>query len=135
MLDFFEFQLRPPALYKIGLAGEIGHESSNLGAQRALIVTDTGVLSAGLIGRTRDGISGSIEIAGLFSEITPNSSVAMVEHGAAYAREQRADLLIAIGGGSAIDTAKAMRILISEGGNLRDYEGYNLLNRALVPMI
>src|SRR4051794_27414365 len=110
MLDFFEFQLRPRVLYKVGLAGEIGHEIANLGAQRALIVTDAGVLNAGLIDRVRAGISGSIEIAGVFSDIAPNSSVATVERGAAYAREQSADLLIAIGGGSAIDTAKAMRI-------------------------
>lgn len=44
-------------------------------------------------------------------------------------------MLIAVGGGSAIDTAKAMRILLTEGGALYDYQGANLLTRPLFPMI
>jgi alcohol dehydrogenase len=71
----------------------------------------------------------------VFTDVPANSSVAVVERGAAYAREQGADLIVAIGGGSPIDTAKAMRILLTEGGALHDYEGYNLLERPLVPMV
>ncbi|HEU5089638.1 MAG TPA: iron-containing alcohol dehydrogenase, partial [Roseiflexaceae bacterium] len=55
--------------------------------------------------------------------------------GAALARQAGADVLIAIGGGSPIDTAKAMRILLSEGGTLLEHQGYNLLTRALLPMV
>jgi alcohol dehydrogenase class IV len=135
MVDFFEFQLRPRVLYKAGLVAEVGHEIASLGAQRALIVADEGVLRAGLLDRVRAGLAGSVEIAGVFSDVPPNSSVDVVERGAAYAREQGADLIVAVGGGSPIDTAKAMRILLTEGGGLHDYEGYNLLSRPLVPMV
>jgi len=135
MIEFFEFQLRPRVLYKAGLVDELGHEIAGLGAQRALIVSDQGVARAGLLDRVRAGLQGRIEIAGVFDEVPLNSSVAVVERGAAIAREQRADLIVAVGGGSPIDTAKAMRILLTEGGRLHDYEGYNLLARPLMPMV
>jgi alcohol dehydrogenase class IV len=134
MIDFFEFQSRPRVLYKVGLVDELGHEVESLGT-RAVIVTDEGVARAGLLDRVRDGLASGIEVAGVFSEVPANSSVAVVDRGAAYAREQGADLIVALGGGSPIDTAKAMRILLSEGGSLHDYEGYNVIERPLIPMV
>jgi alcohol dehydrogenase class IV len=135
MSDFFEFQLRPRVIYKSGLVGELGHEMSALGARRALLVTDEGVVRSGLLDRVRAGLQQSVEIAGVFADVPPNSSVTFVERGAEYAREQAADILVAIGGGSPIDTAKAMRILLTKGGRLHDYEGYNLLDHPLTPMV
>src|SRR5262245_27144452 len=135
MIDFFEFQLRPRVVYKAGLVDDIGPEIANLDAQRALIVGDEGVARAGLLDRVRAGMDGSIAVAGIFAEVPQNSSVAAVERGAAYARECAADLIVAVGGGTPIDTAKAIRLLLTEGGRLQDYEGYNLLTRPLVPMV
>jgi alcohol dehydrogenase len=133
MIDFFEFQSRTRVLYKSGLVNELGHEAGRLGT-RVLIVADQGVAQAGLLDRVRVGL-GDVAVVGVFAEVPPNSSVAVVERGAAYAREVGADLLVAVGGGSPIDTAKAIRILLTEGGKLHDYEGYNVLERPLVPMI
>jgi alcohol dehydrogenase class IV len=135
MIDFFEFQLRPRVLYKAGLVDDIGPEIAYLGAQRALIVADAGTASAGLLDRVRAGLERSTTIAGIFTDVPHNSSVAAVTRGAEVARECAADLIVAVGGGSPIDTAKAMRILLTEGGRLQDYEGYNLLTRPLTPMI
>src|SRR5687768_7530095 len=135
MIDFFEFQLRPRVLYKAGLVDDIGPEIAYLGAQRALIVADEGTARAGLLDRVRAGLERSTTIAGIFTDVPPNSSVAAVTHGADYARECGADLIVAVGGGSPIDTAKAIRILLTEDGHLQDYEGYNLLTRPLTPMI
>jgi alcohol dehydrogenase class IV len=135
MIDFFEFQLRPRVLYQAGLVRDLSEEMAHLGATRALIVADEGVGRAGLLDRVRAGIEGSVEVVGVFDAVPQNSSVAVVERAAAYAQEQGADLIVAVGGGSPIDTAKAMRILLTEGGRLHDYEGYNLLTRPLVPMV
>src|ERR1700752_5294776 len=135
MVDFFDFHLRPRVLYKAGLVAEAGHELVHLGARRALIITDEGVVRAGLLDRVRAGLAGSVEIAGVFSEVPSNSSVTVVERGAAYAQQCGADLIVAVGGGSPIDTAKAIRILLAEGGRLHDYGGYNLLTMPLVPMV
>src|SRR5258706_901339 len=134
MIEFFEFQSRPRVLYKVGLVDELGHEVGRLG-MRALLVADEGVVRAGLLDRVRAGLASGIEVVGVFSEVPANSSIAVVDRGVVYAREQGADLIVAVGGGSPIDTAKAMRILLGEGGSLHDYEGYNVIERPLIPMI
>jgi alcohol dehydrogenase len=134
MLEFFEFQSRPRVLYKAGLVDELGEEVVRLGT-RAVIVADEGVAQAGLLDRVCAGLAGGVEIVGVFSDVPANSSVAVVERGAADARERGADLIVAVGGGSPIDTAKAMRILLSAGGSLYDYQGYNVIERPLVPMV
>ena len=135
MPDFFEFQVRPRLLYRQGLVEELGHEIAQRPERRMFIVGDMGVQRAGLLDRVVKGVSGSAEIVGVFCDVPANSSVLSVERGAALAREAGADVILAIGGGSPIDTAKCMRMLISEGGALRNYEGYNILTRPLVPMI
>src|SRR5262245_17290265 len=135
MIDFFEFQLRPRVLYKPGLVDEIGQELSQFGARRALIVADEGVKRAGLLERVVAGLKGEVEIAGMFADVPPNSSIAIVEQGAEFARAQGADLLVAVGGGSPIDTAKAMRILMTHSGRLYDYQGYDVLTQPLIPMV
>ena len=133
--DFFEFTLQPRIMYKAGLVREIGTELDTLGAKRAFIVADAGIIQAGLLGTITESIAGSIEIVGIFTDVPANSSVGAVERCAALAREAQADIIIGIGSGSPIDTAKAMRILLTEGGKLLDYQGYNLLTRSLIPMI
>jgi alcohol dehydrogenase len=135
MIDRFGFQLRPRVLFQAGLVDAIGPEIAYLGAQRALIVADEGVARAGLLDRVRAGIERTISVAGTFTDVPPNSAVAAVERGADYARACGADILVAIGGGSSIDTAKAMRILLAEGGRLHDYEGAKAPPRPLTPMI
>lgn len=135
MIDFFEFQLRPRVQFKVGLVDEMAPEIARLESTRAIIVADDGVVKTGMLDRVHAGLAGGIEIVGDFCDIPANSSVESVERGAAFAKEMNADVIVAVGGGSPIDTAKCMRILMSEGGKLHDYEGYNLLDKPLVPMI
>ncbi|MEN9935826.1 MAG: hypothetical protein RLZZ387_2405 [Chloroflexota bacterium] len=135
MIDFFEYQLRTRLLCKSGLVREMGDEIGQLGIRRALIVADPGVVAAGLVDRVAASIRGAAEVAGVFSEVPSDSSVSTVQEGAAMAREVGADALVAVGGGSALDTAKGMRILLTEGATLYDYQGANLLNRPLTTMI
>ncbi len=135
MLQFFEFRQRTRVLFQAGLVREIGPEAAQLGATRAFIVADPGVVKAGLLESLLQGLDGHVEIAAVYSDVPPDSSLAAVERGVALARESRADLIIAVGGGSPIDTAKGIRIVLSEGGSLRDYEGANLLDRPMMPMI
>ena len=135
MQEFFEFRLTPRVLYKEGLASDMSAEVAELKATKAFIVTDQGVVQAGLVDQIRSGLEATIEVVGVYSDVPPNSSVQAVEAAAAQARAVGTDLLIAIGGGSPLDTAKAMRILLTEGGRLLDFEGVNILDRPLLPMI
>ncbi|GIV88423.1 MAG: alcohol dehydrogenase [Chloroflexus sp.] len=135
MQHFFEFSLGTRVLYQIGLAAELGQVISNaLPQRRAFIVADKGVIKAGLLEPIKTGIS-PVEIVGLFDDVPANSSVAKVAEGAAAARDAGADLIIAVGGGSPIDTAKGIRILLTLGGTIPDYEGYNVIDTPLTPLV
>jgi alcohol dehydrogenase class IV len=135
MQTYFELLVRPRVMYKPGLVRELANEIATLGATRAFLVADAGIERAGLLEPVLAGLAGAVEVCGIFTDVPANSSVDAVERGAALARSANADLLVAIGGGSPIDTAKAMRILLTEGGNILDHQGYNLLNRPLTPMV
>jgi alcohol dehydrogenase class IV len=122
-------------IFQPGIVDEIGHEIAGIGGTRVLLVSDEGCVRAGLLDRVRRGVEQATQIVGVFTEVPPNSSIAAVERGAAYGRQVGADLIVAVGGGSAIDTAKAIALLLSEGGEIRDYQGYNLLTRALTALV
>jgi alcohol dehydrogenase class IV len=134
--QLFEFYVRPRILYGPRSVREVGFEAQKLHGARAVIVTDEALRRNGLAQRVVDGLAGSgVALAGIFDAVPPNSEVRVVEEGAAYARAEGCDLLIALGGGSVLDTAKAMNLLLSEGGALLDYEGAGLLTRPLQPLI
>jgi alcohol dehydrogenase class IV len=134
--QLFEFQVRPRILYGPRSVREVGFEAQKLHGASAVIVTDPGVRQAGLVQRVVDGLDGSgVAMAGIFDAVPPNSEVQVVERGAAFARAAGCDLLIALGGGSVLDTAKGMNLLLTEGGALLDYEGAGLLTRPLRPLI
>lgn len=135
MQDFFEFQLRPRVLFKPGLAREMGHEIARLGATKAVIIGDKGVEQAGLLAPVMEGLEMTVEVVGTFCDVPANSSVQVVEQAADYARERGADMIVAVGGGSPLDTAKGVCILLTEGGRLNDYQGFNLLERPLTPLV
>ncbi len=134
--QLFEFYVRPRILYGPRSVREVGFEAGKLGGTRAVIITDKVLRQAGLAQKVADGLEGSgVALVGIFDDVPPNSEVRIVEQAAAFAREAGCDLLIALGGGSAIDTAKGANVLLAEGGSLLDYEGAGLLTRPLGPFI
>ncbi|MGY3884012.1 iron-containing alcohol dehydrogenase [Aeromonas aquatica] len=114
------------------LAGEL----LALGATRPLLLTDKGVSGSGLATLvTRLLAEGGLPIAASWDEIPADSSTAVVEQIAAHYNAQSCDSLVALGGGSVIDTAKAVNILATLGGNrLLDYAGADSLTRPLKPL-
>ena len=134
--QLFEFYVRPRILYGPNSVREIGFETGRLGGSCAVIVTDKVLHRAGLVQRVIDGLEGSsVTLGGVFDDVPPNSEVQVVERGAEIAAAAGCDLLIALGGGSVMDTAKGMNVLLSEGGSLLDYEGAGLITRPLRPFI
>jgi alcohol dehydrogenase len=135
MQEFFEFSLGARVLYKQGLAHELGDLAAGLGAQRAFVIADHGVAAVGLLEPVIAGLQSHIEVVGTYTDVPANSSVQSVMEAASAAREVATDLIVAVGGGSPIDTAKAVRIVLTHGGHLLDYQGYNVLESVLTPMI
>jgi len=134
---YFEF-FCPVKIVAGALALEhVPFELSTRGAKRPLIVTDRGVRGAGLIALVEAALeSGGFPASLLFDDVPQDSSTVSVAGIARMYRKEGCDALIAVGGGSVIDTAKAANILVSEGGDdLRAYAGTNVLKRALKPLV
>ena len=101
----------------------LGPELRRMGVARALVVTDRFLYESGAAARVGEVLSqAGVEYA-VFYRVQPNPTVQVVEDCAAAIRELSAQLLVALGGGSAIDTAKAAGILATNGGALEQYEG------------
>lgn len=100
-----------------------GEEIVALGGHTALIVTDPGVIAAGLLEPVLLACAGSDVHTVIFDAVEPNPTASTVEAAIARYREAGCDCLIAVGGGSAMDAAKAAGIVIANGGAPRDYEG------------
>ncbi|WP_421354473.1 iron-containing alcohol dehydrogenase [Aeromonas veronii] len=123
------------------LAGEqaleqLASELTSLGAHRPLLLTDKGVNATGLATLLANVLAeGELPVAAIWDEIPADSSTAVVERIAKRYRELDCDSLVALGGGSVIDTAKAVNILTSMGGDhLLDYSGAGCLTRPLKPL-
>jgi alcohol dehydrogenase len=96
--------------------GSLPYELKQLRSQRPLIITDQGVLGAGLINPVNEALEGSNNfVCSIYDGVPPDSSPAVVNAAAAVFRENECDAIIAVGGGSVIDTGKAVNIVISEG--------------------
>jgi alcohol dehydrogenase class IV len=95
---------------------------AQLGLARPLIVTDPFLVSSGHLERATAHLDRSQVPWTVFSDTVPDPTTAVVEVGTARLAEGNFDSLVAIGGGSSIDTAKAMSVLFANGGQMRDYK-------------
>lgn len=110
-------------------------EIKGLGANRILLVTDPGVLNAGLLNDAEAALkNGGIEYK-IFSDLEPNPRTESCYKGYEMAQEMEAGLIVAIGGGSPIDVAKAIALLMTNGGDLESYEGPEKYKNAPLPTI
>ena len=109
---------------------------ASLRAERPMIITDKGVSGAGLINIVADAIKDSVTIRAIADDVPPDSDLRVVNRLAHVYREKGCDSLIAVGGGSVMDTAKGINIVVSEkADDLMKFSGANVLKRPLKPLI
>lgn len=113
----------------------LGQRVRALGPGRALIVTDAGLLAAGHV----DRVQRSLEAAGLAVAVhdgaRPDPGQAEAEACAAAAAGWRAEVLVAVGGGSCVDTAKAGALLLARGGAIEEARGFQRRDESLLPIV
>ncbi|MCK9362984.1 MAG: iron-containing alcohol dehydrogenase [Syntrophales bacterium] len=113
---FFTWVNRPRILYAPGVRKEIGFEMSQLGGTRVALFTDRGLVNAGVAEMVISEVKNSVlELAGVFDGVLQDARIEVINAGAAFYRSVKADCLIAVGGGSVMDTAKAVNIMIGSG--------------------
>jgi len=106
-----------------------------MGVRRVFMVVDPGIQVLGLDRPMVEALEKSGVALSLFSRVEPNPTLRNVEEGLAQAREFKPELLVAIGGGSSLDCAKAINILYNRGGRLQDHVGAAPGGKALLPLV
>lgn len=135
--DYFEFHNPVKILAGTGALDALPVELERLGSHRPLLVTDPGVRRAGLVELLlRAAGESSLAFSAVFEEVPPDSGTRTVAAAAKLYREARCDGIVALGGGSVIDTAKALNVLVSKGGDdLLAYAGAGAISGRLAPFI
>lgn len=124
----FLFTAPTRIVFGAGSVTDIGVELRGLGRSRALVVTDAHLREKTDVVERVGRSLGSL-CAGIYSDVPSDSGVHVVDAGARFGRECGADSIVSVGGGSVIDTAKGIAILLTEGGSLLDYQGFQVLER------
>jgi alcohol dehydrogenase len=134
LMKAFPFVLPTRVAYGPGVLGAVGEEAAAYG-RRALVVTDPGVRDAGLVEPVLESLRRAGLTAAVFADVEPNPRAETVQRGAAACVDAAADVIVALGGGSAIDSAKAISAVARHGGAALDYEGLELVPGPAVPVI
>jgi alcohol dehydrogenase class IV len=114
--SFFMWSNRPRIMFGPGIRSEIGFEMNALGGKKVVIITDKGIVNAGVAGMVAKEIEKSeLELVGIFDSIIQDARIDIINQGAAFYREKGADCMVVVGGGSVMDSAKGINILIGEG--------------------
>jgi alcohol dehydrogenase class IV len=125
MINAFLFSSPGKIVFEPNGIQKVGEELKTLGVKKPLLVTDKGVKGSGLLVR----LIGPLDAAGIpysvFDEVEPNPGTEVVQKGLALLRKEGCDSLIGLGGGSAIDAAKAVGVQATNPDSLRKYEGAN----------
>jgi alcohol dehydrogenase len=129
----FIFRFPTKIIFGPGTAKEVGLEVEELKRIRALIVTDMDLVQTNLVQMVQKALG--TKCVGIFSEVIPDTGLHIINAGAEYGRKLKVDVLVSVGGGSVIDTAKGMAICLTKGGRLEDYSGFNILNGPITPHI
>ncbi|HET9767846.1 MAG TPA: iron-containing alcohol dehydrogenase, partial [Thermoanaerobaculia bacterium] len=113
----------------------VGEAARDLQGRRALVVTDPGVRAAGHVERAVRSLAAAGLAVEVFDAVSENPTSADVDRAAAVARRFAADVLVAVGGGSAMDAAKGVNFVVTNGGRMEDYWGHGKASRPLLPSI
>ncbi len=136
-VEFFQFHCPTRIVFSNGIARDFSAERASFNLSRLFVVTDKVLTELKVIDPVLEGVQKSgMEIAGIFKEVPSNSELKVVKRCAEEAAKKEADGLLAIGGGSVIDTAKAVDILLTHEGDLvHDYSGAQTLPGPLKPLL
>ena len=125
----------PEIIFGAGSLSQVGESALRLGASKAFVVSDEGVINAGWVDKALNYLHEAGLGTEIFASLTTNPKDDEVSKGLERYRQSGCDAIIAVGGGSPTDVGKAVAILATNGGTLQDYEGINKITKPLPPMV
>ncbi len=135
--EYYQFSCPVKILSGLKALSNLPYEMDLLGVHRALVVTDQGVVGAGLLKRVMHALEGShCEIGAIFDRTPPDSSNKVVNSVAKLFSEEGCDCFLAVGGGSSMDTAKCANMVVAEGtDDLMKLQGAERARKPAKPFI
>lgn len=130
-----DFHPRTRVVFGAGILDTLGRLARDLGFHRALLVADDGVAAAGYVSRALRILEAEGIAVHCFHGFAANPDTRMAEAGRAFASALTIDSIVALGGGSSLDCAKAINFLLTNGGSMRDYHGWAKASQPMLPMI
>ena len=131
----FDFHTPTRVVFGPGSLNRLGELARELGDTRVLLVTDPGLEAAGHPQRAEKSLrEAGLEVF-LFDRVEENPTSRHVEVGTNFARPLGIDLIVSVGGGSAMDCAKGINFLLSNGGAMADYKGFGRAKKPMLPSI
>ncbi len=131
----FDFQPRTRVVFGADTLERVGDLARDLGGKHVLLVTDTGIVAAGHPARAM----GFLEAAGLhvtaYDAVRENPTTLDVDRCVEAARQAGIDLIVGLGGGSSMDTAKGCNFILTNGGAMQDYVGVGKATKEMLPLI
>lgn len=134
-MNAFEHAQRTRVVFGSGRIHEVGRFARELGFRRTLLVADSGMEGAGHIASVLFALAAEGIESTPWSNFDANPHSSMVEHGRAFASNLGIDSIIGLGGGSSMDCAKAINIVLTNGGAIQDYWGHGKVGKPVLPMI
>ncbi|MBE7472794.1 MAG: iron-containing alcohol dehydrogenase [Anaerolineales bacterium] len=121
-MNIRSFEIPTVMKHGLGAINALADEAKALGMKRPLIVTDPGVVKAGLLDRTIKPLQAANLDYVVFDKVVPNPPIALVNEAADIYQREDCDGLIGLGGGSSMDTAKSVGVVAANGGSILNYE-------------
>jgi len=131
----FDFQPPTRVVFGVGSLTRLGELTRELGGNRVLLVTDPGLEAAGHPQRAVTSLSEAGLETFIFDQVEENPTTRHVNQGTIFAQKHDIDFLVAVGGGSAMDCAKGINFLLTNGGTMADYRGYGKATEPMLPSI
>lgn len=133
-MDAYKFTI-PEIIFGRGSLKYAGICAQQLGASKLFVVSDPGVEKAGWVDKLFEILRRENLDFVYYNDVVPNPRDYQVHNGAKFYEEKGADVILALGGGSTMDAAKGIALVVSNKGNIRDYEGANHVKHPLPPMV
>lgn len=131
----FEFFVKSNITFGRGSISKLPELIRGYGLKTVMVVYDGGVKAAGISEQVMEQVREAEVEAVIFDEVIPNPTNELVERAAAAAKRANVEGFIAVGGGSSIDLAKAMNVLMSNPGMISSYGGINMVKNPCLPLI
>ena len=131
----FRYVMNTEIIFGVGSSRKLASVIAEQGGSKVFIVSDRGVAASGVLDATKADLTAVGVSFGLFDDVEQSSSVQSVDKGSDIIRKEGYDIIVAIGGGSVLDSGKAMGLVAGNGGRCRDYAGAGKAKKPAVPVI